>query len=152
MRNKVLVSFFFLLVSFFVNAKIDSLSNLSGFLFKYGINEKVIPAASGYMPTIEALFTIQVISEKQIVDRGYEREMVTLPHKIIKENNEEKYHVISEDRQKIELVLGIGITEEKINEIFELFYGTKVPSVYITGLGLGLYICRDFVHNEIIRV
>lgn len=44
---------------------------------------------------------------------------------------------------------GIGIPEDELNEIFGRFYRTKNSSVHISGLGLGLYICRDIIlrHN-----
>lgn len=44
---------------------------------------------------------------------------------------------------------GLGIPEEERIDIFERFYRTKDSSVHISGLGLGLYICRDILlrHN-----
>jgi signal transduction histidine kinase len=40
---------------------------------------------------------------------------------------------------------GMGIPEDELTEIFGRFYRTKNSSVHISGLGLGLYICRDII-------
>lgn len=40
---------------------------------------------------------------------------------------------------------GIGIPEDELTDIFGRFYRTKNSSVHISGLGLGLYICRDII-------
>jgi signal transduction histidine kinase len=40
---------------------------------------------------------------------------------------------------------GMGIPEDELLDIFGRFYRTKNSSVHISGLGLGLYICRDII-------
>jgi len=73
MRNKLFAALIFLLVPFFAKAQIDSLSNLLDLSLEDLMNVKVV-TASGYMQkTTEAPSTIQVITEKQIADRGYEQ-------------------------------------------------------------------------------
>lgn len=73
MRNKLFAFVILLAVPLLTRAQTDSLSNLLGLSLEDLMNVKVI-TASGYMQsTTEAPSTIQVITDKEIADRGYEQ-------------------------------------------------------------------------------
>lgn len=83
-----------------------------------------------------------------------EQVMVNLLSNAVKYSAPESKVIVSIRNNGSELVVkirdyGIGIPEDELNEIFARFYRTKNSSVHISGLGLGLYICRDIIlrHN-----
>lgn len=83
-----------------------------------------------------------------------EQVLINLLSNAVKYSPAESKVIVSAEKNETELVIrvrdyGIGIPEDEVSEIFERFYRTKDSSVHISGLGLGLYICRDIMlsHN-----
>lgn len=76
MRNKIFVTIFFTVLPFLLQAQRDTLeevNKLLGLSLENLMNIKVV-TASGYMQTTtEAPSTIQVITSRQIAERGYEQ-------------------------------------------------------------------------------
>jgi signal transduction histidine kinase len=83
-----------------------------------------------------------------------EQVLINLFSNAVKYSAAESSVVVSSKNNSEELIIkirdyGIGIPEDELIEIFGRFYRTKNSSVHISGLGLGLYICRDIImrHN-----
>jgi signal transduction histidine kinase len=79
-----------------------------------------------------------------------EQVLINLLSNAVKYSAPETNVAVSTQNNGSELIIkirdqGIGIPEDELNEIFGRFYRTKNSSVHISGLGLGLYICRDIV-------
>lgn len=72
MRLKLLTLIFSCVYCLQVNAQVDSLSTLSDLSLEELLNVKVITASGYLQKTSEAPSTIQVITSKQISERGYE--------------------------------------------------------------------------------
>src|SRR5688572_4751814 len=71
MRNKLFTAIIILFAPLVTRAQSDSLSNLLGLSLEDLMNVKVV-TASGYMQTsTDAPSTIQVITAKEILERGY---------------------------------------------------------------------------------
>jgi signal transduction histidine kinase len=83
-----------------------------------------------------------------------EQVLINLLSNAVKYSPPETKVIVSARQTDTELIIkvrdyGIGIPGDEVSEIFERFYRTKDSSVHISGLGLGLYICRDILgsHN-----
>lgn len=79
-----------------------------------------------------------------------EQVLINLLSNAVKYSAPESKVIVSSKNSGSELIIkvrdhGIGIPEDELNEIFGRFYRTKNSSVHISGLGLGLYICRDII-------
>jgi outer membrane receptor for ferrienterochelin and colicins len=73
MRNKLFAAAFFVMLPFTMKAQQDSLSNLLELSLEDLMNVKVVTASGFMQTTTEAPSTIQVITAKQIAERGYEQ-------------------------------------------------------------------------------
>lgn len=83
-----------------------------------------------------------------------EQVLINLLSNAVKYSPAETQVIVSAEKKETELIIkvrdfGIGIPEDEVADIFERFYRTRDSSVHISGLGLGLYICRDILlsHN-----
>jgi len=79
-----------------------------------------------------------------------EQVLINLLSNAVKYSAPESKVIVSSKNNGTELVIkirdyGIGVPEDELNQIFGRFYRTKNSSVHISGLGLGLYICRDII-------
>lgn len=79
-----------------------------------------------------------------------EQVLINLLSNAVKYSANENKVIVSTRNNGAELVIqirdfGMGIPEDELTDIFGRFYRTKNSSVHISGLGLGLYICRDII-------
>jgi signal transduction histidine kinase len=116
----------------------------------------------------ETIASIQIVSATHKINREntsgdlvisadrqrIEQVLLNLLSNAIKYSPGETEVMISSEKTGSDLIIrvrdfGIGIPKEELPEIFERFYRTKDISVYISGFGLGLYICRNIIlrHN-----
>jgi signal transduction histidine kinase len=112
----------------------------------------------------ETIASIQIVSQKHTIIRKekhsgqmicadrekIEQVLINLLSNAVKYSAAESEVVVSTENNGEALIVqirdfGIGIAEDELTEIFSRFYRTKNSSVHISGLGLGLYICRDIV-------
>ncbi|MEP7236607.1 MAG: ATP-binding protein [Ferruginibacter sp.] len=112
----------------------------------------------------ETIATIQMFSQTHTIIREgqhtnqmifadrekIEQVLINLLSNAVKYSAAENKVVVSAENNGTALTIkirdyGIGVPEDELNEIFGRFYRTKNSSVHISGLGLGLYICRDIV-------
>jgi signal transduction histidine kinase len=116
----------------------------------------------------ETIASIQMVSQTHTITREgrlsgqvicadrekIEQVMINLLSNAVKYSANENKVIVSTSNNGAELVIqirdfGMGIPEDELTDIFGRFYRTKNSSVHISGLGLGLYICRDIIlrHN-----
>jgi signal transduction histidine kinase len=116
----------------------------------------------------ETIASIQMVSPTHIIIREdphkkqmiygdkekLEQVLINLLSNAVKYSSPESKVMVSTKNNGAALTIqvrdyGMGIPEDELTEIFGRFYRTKNSSVHISGLGLGLYICRDIIlrHN-----
>ena len=79
-----------------------------------------------------------------------EQVLINLLSNAVKYSANENKVIVSTSNNGAEFLIqirdfGMGISEDELTDIFGRFYRTKNSSVHISGLGLGLYICRDII-------
>ncbi len=82
-----------------------------------------------------------------------EQVLINLLSNAIKYSPGEKKVIVYSKKTNTELIIkirdfGIGVPKEEQANIFERFYRTKNMSRYISGFGLGLYICKDIIKRH----
>lgn len=112
----------------------------------------------GSISMIAPLYTItredENLGREVFADREkIEQVLINLLSNAVKYSSPQGKILVNSKNNGSELIIqvkdhGIGIPEDELIDIFDRFYTAKDSTVHISGLGLGLYICRDIVHRH----